>query len=85
MIQFEVNVYYVITGIIGFVAWLIRLEAKVLYLDKDFSNHKKEAVKKDELHEQKDAKIWEKFDNVYNQLNEITKSLSRIEGKLENK
>ena len=50
-------------------AWLIRLEAKVMYLEKDHDENKKA--------------IWEKIKTIESMLLKISESLARIEGKLD--
>jgi len=63
----------VIVGyIIALTAWLIRLEAKILYIEKD------QQKKTDS-----DKIMWDKIDDMQNGMSGIQQSLSRIEGKLE--
>lgn len=53
------------------VVWFVRLESKVLYLEKDHENHKQ------------DYKIlWTKIDLLQNNINEMRESLARIEERL---
>jgi hypothetical protein len=54
------------------IVWLIRLEAKVLYLEKEH-----------EMRLENDKEIWNKFDNMQKLLSQIMQSLARLEGKLE--
>jgi hypothetical protein len=54
------------------IIWLIRLEAKVLYLEKQ-NEHRLE----------NDKMIWDKFEAVQSTLTNILQSLARLEGKLE--
>lgn len=65
------------TGVF-FVAWFIRLESKVNYLEKDHQRHT-------ELQLQKDTALWAKVDTLQTSLNSLLQAVSRIEGKLENK
>ena len=58
--------------LLGAFAWLIRLESKVLYLDKDHTNHKTETAKSFEG-------ITTKYDDLSKQLNQIAQSLAKIE------
>ena len=50
-------------------AWLIRLEAKVMYLEKDHDENKKS--------------MWEKIKTIELMLLKISESLARIEGKID--
>lgn len=51
--------------------WFVRLESKVLYLEKDHENHKQ------------DYKIlWAKIDILQTNINEMRESLARIEERL---
>jgi precorrin-6B methylase 2 len=59
-------------SIIAFTAWLIRLEAKILAIEKD---QKRKDIS--------DEKIWTKIDSLQSGMSEIQQCLSRIEGKLE--
>lgn len=59
-------------------AWLIRLEAKVLYLEKD-------QTKSEEILKVKDATMWAKFGTIETNMNLILQSLGRLEGKLSNR
>lgn len=53
------------------VVWFVRLESKVLYLEKDHENHKQ------------DFKIlWTKIDNLQTNINEVREAVARIEEKL---
>jgi hypothetical protein len=69
------------TLIIGFLSglvWLIRLEAKVLYLEKDHDTHKTEVKEKETL-------MWAKVDGLTASMNLVLQSLARLEGSLQNK
>jgi hypothetical protein len=62
----------VLLSIVFLIVWLIRLEAKVLYLEKEH-----------EMRLENDKEIWNKFDNMQKLLSQIMQSLARLEGKLE--
>jgi hypothetical protein len=67
----------VVVGIIaGYIvalsAWMVRLEAKILSIEKD-------QKRKDTS----DEKIWAKIDSLQNNMTGVLQSLSRIEGKLD--
>lgn len=57
------------------VAWLIRLEAKVMYLDKDHREHKS-AVKDNE------KLMWKKIEELQNDTKQVLMTLARIEESL---
>jgi type IV secretory pathway component VirB8 len=63
---------------ITLIAWLIRLEAKVMYLERDFNDKKNLDVSKEQ-------KIWEKMDEMRDMMTNILQSLARVEGKIESK
>ncbi|QDP68080.1 MAG: hypothetical protein Unbinned5081contig1003_12 [Prokaryotic dsDNA virus sp.] len=67
----------IIMLIVG-VAWLIRLESKVLFLEKQHDEHK-------ETTKEKDAAMWAKIDSLSNNINLIMQSLVRIEESIKNK
>ena len=58
--------------------WLIRLEAKVLYQGKDHE-------KLEDALKEKDKVMWEKFDFINLNMNQILQAVSRLEGKLSNR
>ena len=62
--------------VIFFVAWFIRLESKVNYIEKDYQRHI-------EAQSQKDAVIWTKMDDMQKSINSLLQIVGRIEGKLE--
>lgn len=64
------NIVYLLGGSLFFViVWCIRLEAKVLYLEKSAEENRNS--------------IWEKLESFQNTLMSLTQGISRIEGKLE--
>lgn len=75
------NVYYILSlGVLflaGF-AWLIRLEAKVLYQERAFDEYRDQQRGKNE-------QIWTKLESVDQKASEIKTSVARIEGQLNNK
>lgn len=58
--------------VVGVTAWLIRLESKILWLDRDRQDSKDEA-----------AKVWVKFDAMQVTLNSLLQSFGRLEGKID--
>ena len=65
-----------IVVVISFIAWLIRLEAKVLYMERDNIRTAKENSKKE-------ASMSTEIKEVNNKLTEALKTLAKIEGRLE--
>lgn len=59
----------------GSLVWFVRLESKVLYLEKDHEHHKDER-------EKKDAILWAKFDAIQISTNEVREILARVEERL---
>ena len=70
--QIAANLWPIVAAFICVFAWAIRLEAKVLYLEKHNENT-----------EEKDKAIWAKFDVMQSTLTAVLQSLSRLEGRLE--
>lgn len=63
-----------VTGLV----WLIRLEAKVLYLEKD-------QVREVKQNFEKDKNIWKEIKGIRDEVHEMKMALARIEGSLSNK
>lgn len=65
---------------LAFVAlvWFIRLEAKVLYLERDLDKAETAAKEKERV-------MWEKIDALQNSLNQLLQGIGRVEGKLDAK
>ncbi len=74
--QMSYEVSAIVLSVIFFIIWLVRLEAKLLYLEKEF------AVSLT-MDQQREKAIWNKFDTMQETLNQILQKLSRLEGKLE--
>lgn len=68
----------ILAVLVGIVAWFIRLESKVQYLEKDYNRHQDDQ-------EEKHKAMWAKVDNVQLALNTVLQAIGRIEGKLESK
>jgi len=60
----------------GFIAWNIRLESKVQYLEKDYDKHKLDTAKKDEV-------MWEKMDSIQASLNSLLVIIGELKGKIQ--
>jgi hypothetical protein len=69
-IESAVNIIYLLGGLFSFtLVWCIRLEAKVLYLEKNAEENK--------------LSIWQKLESFQGLLMELSQGVARIEGKLE--
>jgi hypothetical protein len=55
--------------------WLVRLEAKVLWLGRDHEKLEKSVAEKDKL-------LWEKFDAMRSDVTQILQAIARLEGRL---
>lgn len=86
-IEIIAKLWPIFVGVLIFIIWLIRLESHHHHLkekvkendertQKEISSHKM-SVRENEL------RVWEKFDTVVEQNNQILKTVSRLEGKLE--
>lgn len=63
---------WLIGSSVAVIIWLVRLEAKVLSLEKEADNNSK-----------KDDKIWEKFNHIESKLGDIYTILARLETLIE--
>jgi hypothetical protein len=72
------NIWPVLIALIGFAVWLVKLESKVHVNKTAFDEHKKEQ-------NEKQLAIWNKFDTFQVTLMSILQSVSRLEGRLEQK
>lgn len=89
-----ISAWPIFLSAIALIAWNIRLEAKVTYLEKDFDNYKITAGNeitnfKNEFTNykvdvrDKDRELWGKIDSLRSDFQKIIQSVSRIETKLE--
>ena len=73
--EFTAMMWPIVISAVFSLAWLIRLESKVLNLKEDHKEFKEQAL-------QKLKDIESKHDILFNGLNEIKICLARIEGKI---
>jgi hypothetical protein len=59
------------------IIWSIRLEAKVMYLEKDHEAHKVIVSEKDKL-------LWAKWDDLQKTLNLVLQAIGELKGKIDN-
>jgi len=71
------NLWPVLLSFLALVVWCIRLESKVLYLEKDHEKTRVEISEKDKL-------IWAKHDSLQATLNQILQAIGELKGKLNN-
>lgn len=62
----------IVLPIVALIGWFIRLEAKVLYLEKNHVEHKENSKEKENA-------LWAKQDAMNLQMAVITQTLARIE------
>lgn len=74
MPQIQIDPFYIITAFVGLVVWAVRLEALALSNKKEIGDNKENNVN-----------MWNKIDTLQSSITQISLSLGRIEGKLENK
>ena len=77
MPNLTIDPFYIMCSGILFIVWLVRLEALVLRTKEAHENHK-------EFTSKNDAAMWAKIEAMQSSLTQISLSLGRIEGKLEN-
>lgn len=70
------SVLSIIGVIIAFIAWFIRLESKVNYLEKDHLQHKAEVARRDEA-------MWSKLDNMQITLNQVLQVVGELKGRID--
>jgi hypothetical protein len=75
MMQFSIEITAVMGALVLAIIWFVRLEAKVMYLEKDHFSHKEHCGNSDKT-------IWVEIKTLQGTLNDIALSLGRIEGKL---
>jgi hypothetical protein len=66
----------IVLTLVGLVAWFIRLESKVMYLEKDLETEKKHNTDRNEV-------MWSKMDAVQGSLHTVLQGIGKIEGRLE--
>lgn len=71
------NLWPMILSLLFLIVWCIRLESKVLYLEKDHEKTRVEISEKDKL-------IWAKHDSLQATLNQILQAIGELKGKLNN-
>lgn len=77
-IDFAYKLVGVCAIVVAVIAWLIRLEAKVMYLEKDHEAHKN-------INEKKDKSLWDKIDSLQVVIMSMKETLARIEERLKPK
>lgn len=82
-LQFEVTA--ALLAAIAFLVWLLRLEGQVIKLKEDNIRLEKELDETRGLHHEKDRVIWDKIDSLQTMVQDVLKSLGRLEGKMEAK
>lgn len=73
--MFQVSLDNVIYLLVFIIVWAIRLEAKLLYVERDHNSHKDHVSKSDSV-------MWGKIEALSASLTSISLSLGRIEGRL---
>lgn len=88
-LEFILKFWPVFVGYTLLVGWFIRLEASSFSQKEKTADLEKRLQKEIEEHKKdmKDhvSKMWEKIDTIKEQNTEILKTISRLEGKLENR
>lgn len=69
------EIWPVLLSIFGAIVWLIRLESKVNYLEKDYERYKEAAAEKDKV-------MWAKLDSLQATMNTVLQTLGEIKGKI---
>lgn len=79
-IEFEtaLRLWPVLVTAVLVVAWFIRLESRQFFHERDFERFRSDSKKNEE-------KVWENIDKIRQSQSEILLTLSRIEGKLDQK
>lgn len=61
-----------ICAAIAGIAWLVRAEAKILYIEKDLAEHKVREKEKDKV-------FWEKIESVQKSIGQVLETVIRME------
>lgn len=69
------EIWPVLLSTLGAIVWLIRLESKVNYLEKDYEAYKVAAAEKDKV-------MWSKLDSLQSTMNQVLQTLGEIKGKI---
>lgn len=75
----------VVVSVFAVIIWNIRLEAKVVYLEKDYIRHQQSLAEKDKEITEKDKALWTKFDSLQTTVMTVLQMLTRLETKIEMK
>lgn len=60
------------------IVWCVRLESKVMYLEKDHEENKERQGEKSDV-------VWTKIDSLQNTMNSVLQAFGRLEGKIDAK
>lgn len=77
-ISVSIDLWQLIVGVVLLVAWFVRLESKVLYLERDHGIHQAATNKQKE-------DVWQKMNEVVKTMQDILIAVGRLEGKLDGK
>ena len=69
-------IWPVIVSSLFFIVWCVRLEAKVLTLERDH-------IKKEAADEKKDETLWAKMDSLQTSMNQMLLLVGELKGKIE--
>ncbi len=83
MPNIQIDPIYLFSIIVGFIVWLIRIEAKVLAHEKKIADDAKKEENKDKKDNEDRLTIWKKLDEIGSEQKQVLKSLTRVETKIE--
>ena len=76
-IKYIIDLWPIFLSLMFLIIWSIRLEAKVMYLEKDHEAHKVIVSEKDKL-------LWAKWDDLQKTLNLVLQAIGELKGKIDN-
>lgn len=75
-LEIVIKFWPILVAMVVVIIWNIRLESKVLYLEKDHEREVKASAEKDKI-------MWSKFDNVVNELSDMKLVLTKLQTTIE--
>ena len=83
MLEYVNKGWPILVCVIGFVAWLLRLEAKVVYAERLSLEKDKATEIKNKASDQKDKDQSKALNDIQKDIRDILQNTAKIEGKLE--
>lgn len=82
-VSFDVDLVAIMAGGLVFIIWFVRLEAKVMYQDKELVRVESKVAEVEHATKERDAVVWDKLDHLQDTMNQILQTLAAVQTKLE--